>query len=49
MFDGLDSVVLAILVVEKPKFSMLGPNHGGVSPYKINVLFFNLQSMILAM
>ena len=49
MFDGLDSVVLAILVVEKPKFSMLGPNHGGVSPYKINVLFFSLQSMILEM
>ena len=48
MFNESNSAVLAILVVEKSKFYMLGPNNGGVSSYKINVLFFSLQNMISA-
>ena len=48
MFDGSNSAVLAILMVQKSKFSILGPKHGGVSPNKIDVLFFSLQYMISA-
>ena len=56
MFNGSNKAVLVILVVEKSKFFILGPNQDRVSPYKIKNVFqsskydfsnLNLNSLLI--